>query len=446
MPRRDFTRVRDKFARDNGLPFGRILTREYVLSVLESEGHKYRNRVFCPLVTLWAWLSQCLSQDKSLNEAVSRILAHRVTSGLPPCSANSASYAEARGRFPEAVLTRMAREIGQRVHQSAPASALWKGREVFLVDGTSLSMPDSQENRAAFPRQNENRVEVGFPLVRAAGLISLATGAVVGFEFTQFVGKGTGESSLLRDIMPCLRAGNVVIGDKLYGAYSVLGALVARGIDAVVPIKTKHRRPGSVIVWQKPTSTERPEMYVGLPESITLRQFDVEIEDRDGSTKTLMLVSTILDPSITDAELADLYRQRWNCELDFRSIKCAMHLDVLRAKTPAMIRKEIDCHLLAYNLLRGVMLESAIHAEATPRFLSIKAALQMVESFTPALMSADGQPAVYSAFLGAVAAHRVGNRPGRVEPRVVKRRPKQHNLMKLPRHCYRRKLVADFVA
>src|SRR5215470_8262945 len=104
MPRRDFTRVRDRFARDSGLPFGRILTRDYVLSVLEDEGHKYRQRVFCPLVTLWAWLSQCLSQDKSMREAVTRILANRVMTGLPACSAATASYAEARARFPLPVL------------------------------------------------------------------------------------------------------------------------------------------------------------------------------------------------------------------------------------------------------------------------------------------------------------------------------------------------------
>src|SRR5436190_5952940 len=113
MARKDFRIVREKFASDNGLPFGRILTREYVLDVLESEGHEYRQGVFCPLVTLWAWLSQSLSQDKSLNEAVSRILANRVATGLPACSASSASYSNARGRFPSSVMVRLAKEIGR---------------------------------------------------------------------------------------------------------------------------------------------------------------------------------------------------------------------------------------------------------------------------------------------------------------------------------------------
>ena len=128
MPRKDFRVVRNKFANDSALPFGRILTRDYVLDVLESEGHKYRQRVFCPLTTLWAWLSQSLSQDKSLNEAVTRILAHRVSTGLPACSASSSSYADARSRFPLSVLTRLAKEIGRKVHDSAQDS--WHWREI----------------------------------------------------------------------------------------------------------------------------------------------------------------------------------------------------------------------------------------------------------------------------------------------------------------------------
>lgn len=159
MPRKDFTVVRDKFARDNGLPFGRLLTREYVLDVLETEGHAYRSRVFCPLVTLWGWLSQCLSQDKSLNEAVSRILAHRVSIGLPACAATSSSYSEARIRFPENAMARMAKEIGRMVHDKADGSWNWHGREVFLVDGTGLSMADTP--RTNWPIRKSARSKPG---------------------------------------------------------------------------------------------------------------------------------------------------------------------------------------------------------------------------------------------------------------------------------------------
>lgn len=164
MPRKDFRIVRDKFANDKALPFGRILTRDYVLSILESEEHQYRQRVFCPLTTLWAWLSQCLSQDKSLNEAVSRILAHRVSIGLPACSASSASYSDARSRFPAPVMTRMAKEIGRAVHASADNAWHWRGREVFLADGTTLTMADTPENQLAFPQVKTRPAGLSFPI------------------------------------------------------------------------------------------------------------------------------------------------------------------------------------------------------------------------------------------------------------------------------------------
>ena len=174
--------------------------------------------------------------------------------------------------------------------------------------------------------------------------------------------------------------------------------------------------------------------------TITLRQVTIDIEGRDGASKSLSLVTTITDPAVTDAEIAELYRQRWNCEVDFRTIKCTMQMDVLRAKAPEMTQKEIFCHLLAYNLLRGVMAESASKSDVAPRRLSVKGDLQMVESFTPAMMHSDGHEATYNAFLGALSAHRVGNRPGRVEPRVKKRRPKQHLHMRQPRNKYFRRL------
>ena len=138
--------------------FGRILKREHVLSVLEAEGHAYRNRVFCPLVTLWAWLSQCLSQDKSLNEAVSRVLVHRVSNSLPACAATSSAYSEARIRFPLAVMERLAKKIGRNVHNSAEDAWHWRGREVFLADGTGLSMPDTAENQLAFLQITSQRL------------------------------------------------------------------------------------------------------------------------------------------------------------------------------------------------------------------------------------------------------------------------------------------------
>jgi hypothetical protein len=435
MPRKDFGTVRDKFARDNGLPFGRLLTREYVLSVLESEGHSYRSRVFCPLVTLWAWLSQCLSQDKSLNEAVSRILAHRVSIGLPACSAYSASYSEARIRFPEQVMQRMAREIGDCVHRSADGSWNWYGREVFLVDGTTFSMPDTEENQLEYPKSNPSNA-VGFPIMRAVALVSLATGAVLDIEFNKYSGKGSGEISLFRKVSQSLPVGSIVVADRYYPTYSTMAGLKARGID-VVSISHAHREvdftaglalgpKDHIVVWTKGqvrnrVSAEATAAYAALSDTVAVREFAIEIDGRNGKEEVI-IVTTMADPLIPQRELSDLYWQRWNCELDIRSIKHSLNMDVLRAKTPSMARKEIWAHLLAYNLLRGTMVESAKRSAVMPRQLSVKGTMQAVESFTPAMMAVSSE-SVYDAFLATVSAHRVGNRPGRKEPRLKKRRP-----------------------
>ena len=355
MARKDFRIVRDKFANDNGLPFGKLLTREYVLSVLEDEGHVYRQRTFCPLVTLWAWLSQCLSQDKSLNEAVSRILAHRVLVGLPACSASSASYSDARGRFPSSATIRMAKEIGRNVHGSAVDAWHWHGREVFLADGTGLSMPDTAENQAVFPQIRSIKKGLGFPVMRAVALISLATGAVVDFSFAAHEGKGTGEGTLLRGMLDTMNAGDILVADRYHPSYVTIAALRRRGVD-MVSVSHQARNVDfsegiqlgendHIVEWKKPGYDKRQtrEEYDALPETIMVREFVIEIEGRSGGSENAIVVSTMTDPSIPQKELSDLYWRRWNCELDLRSIKQSMHLDVLRCKTPEMVEKQPFC-------------------------------------------------------------------------------------------------------
>ena len=453
MARKDFTAVRDKFANDDGLPFGRLLTREYVLSVLESEGHQYRQRVFCPLVTLWAWLSQSLSQDKSLNEAVSRIVAHRVSSGLPQCSASSASYSEARGRFPLPAMIRMAKEVGRNVHASACEDWNWNGRQVYLVDGTGLSMPDTPENQAAFPQAKSVKAGLGFPFMRAVALISLSTGAVVDFECGSNEGKGTGELSLLRRMLDTMKPGDILVADRYYPSFFMVKELQKRGIDLVS--MSFHNRTvdfeqgiqlgekDHIAEWEK---TKRPKWfsldeYINMPRTVSVREFAIEIEGRDGEPEEAIIVSTMTDPTIAQEEIAELYWKRWNCELDLRSLKQSMHMDVLRCKTPEMVIKEVYCHLLAYNLLRGTMMESARRTGVTPRQLSVKGAMQAVESFTPAMMVVGNGETIYDAFLKTISTHRVANRPGRQEPRFKKRRPSWDTYMTIPRHQSRRKLA-----
>ncbi len=378
--RQRFERIRETFARDAGLPFGRLLRREYVLGVLADLGHSYRTRAFCPLVVLWGWLSQCLSQDKSLNEVVTRILANRVASGLPPCSANSASYSNARNRFPLEAMTRMAKEIGCTVHAAADDSWHWRGRPIFMADGTGFSMADTAENQLAYPQSKSQRPGVGFPMMRAVALISLGTGAVVDLAFAKEQGKGTGESNLLRSMMDTFNRGDLLLADRYYPTFVTTAMLLERGVDLVSV--SHHARiidfseghvlgpKDHIVEWKRPkmnSARMTRERYNDLPDTIQVREFEITIESRTGRKgEKAIVVTTLTDPTIPQKELSDLYWKRWNIETDIRSIKHSLHMDVLRCKTPDMVRKEIWCHMLAWNLLRGVMVETAKRHDAAP--------------------------------------------------------------------------------
>jgi len=455
VARKCFQAVRDTFANDDGLPFGRILTRDYVLGVLADEGHVYRQRVFCPLVTLWAWLSQSLSQDKSLNEAVTRILANRVATGLPACSASSASYSNARSRFPLPVMKRLAMEIGRSVHDSADDAWHWRGRDVYLADGTGLSMPDTEENQLAFPQAKTQKPGIGFPIMRAVAMISLPTGAVVDFAYAPHAGKGTGEGKLLRGMIGNMKRGDIIVADRLYPSYVTVATLQQHGVDMVSISHTGRNvdftqgiqlgERDHIVEWHKQRYQKRIDRvaFDRLPKSVRVREFAIEIEGREGGKETVIVVSTMTDPTIPQKELSDLYWSRWNCEIDLRSIKQSMHMDILRCKTPDMVVKEIYCHLLAYNLLRGTMTASAKRTGLMPRQISVKGTMQAVEAFTPAMMATNSGELLYDAMLTTVSSHRVGNRPGRMEPRFKKRRPSWNEYMTIPRSQSRRRLAAD---
>jgi hypothetical protein len=317
-------------------------------------------------------------------------------------------------------------------------------------------MPDTAENQLAFPQLKTVTQGVGFPIMRAVALISLATGAVIDFACAKHEGKGTGEGSLLRGMLDTLKFGDVLVADRYYPSYFTVAACLNRGIDMVSVSHSQRMvnfddgdRLGEldhIVEWTKPE--QRPtwmslEEYKTIPDTLRVREFVIDIESRDGGRESVVIVSTMTDETIPQRELADLYVSRWNCELDLRSIKQSMHLDVVRAKTPEMVIKDIHAHLLASNLLRGVMTASAKLAGVMPRQLSVKGTMQSVESFTPAMMMTESSEVLYNAFLTTVSAHRVANRPGRQEPRLKKRRPAWREYMTEPRSKSHRKLAKD---
>jgi Transposase DDE domain len=428
--------VRARFARNTGLPFANVLTEANILDALNNHGIKYRDRVFNPVTTIWGFLSQVLSDDHSCRDAVARVIAHQAASGARVCSPNTASYCNARSRLRTDLLRTLAMRTAQELQAGTLQEWKWNGRNVFIADGSHVSMPDTSQNQASYPQPEVQRPGIGFPLARLTVLLSLATGACHDLAMAPYAGKGTGEKTLLRQMYDTLKPGDVVLADALFDDYFIACELRQRGIELVaraqyqrVGTQTVQSRPdGDVIAWQRPNKPHgmAGKQYRTYPKTLLMRQVSVDARDKDNRVEQFKVITTILDASIDGGQIGDLFERRWDGEVDIRSIKSTMKMDVLRCKTPEMVRKEIWAHLLAYNLLRTVMAVAAAENDIEPRQVSFKGAKQAVTAFAPKIEAARSKEraALIDAMLRTIAYHRVGNRPGRWEPRARKRRPK----------------------
>ena len=437
------------------LPYRDLLDGELVKSALVEENLEFRVRTYTPLVTLWTFLTQVLDPDHSCRKAVSSLTAFLVSQGQSAISPDTSNYCKARKRLPLSFIVRLVRKIGELLEVKASSEWLWKGRSVHMVDGSTASMPDTPANQKAYPQPVSQKPGVGFPLARFVAIISLATGAALDIAIGPCFGKRTGETSLLRTLLRRLKAGSILLGDRSFGSYFGIAELTQGELDGVFRMHQRRKidfRRGRclgitdhIVIWQKP---ERPEWmdeatYEQMPHEMQVRELRFRVEQSGYRVHEIVLVTTLLDPVVyTKEDLADLFLKRWNIELDLRSIKIVMQMDVLRCKTPDLVEKEIWVHMLAYNIIRELMVTAAAKNGAEPREISFKGTLQALTAFRDAMRTADPQrqAQLWDAMFVAIAHDRVGNRPGRVEPRAKKRRPKQYDLLNCPRNEARKRL------
>jgi hypothetical protein len=436
------------------LPFADILSATQIEQVLAACQVRFRDRIFSPLITVATFLSQVLDPDHSMRQAVARLIAYRAALRLPACSPDTRAYGKARHRLPEAVCAELTRRTGRDLFLDAPAQWCWRGRDVKVVDGSTLSMPDTPANQQAYPQPASQAPGLGFPVLRIVALFSLAVGTVLDVALGPWKGKHTGEPSLFRTLHHHLDDGDVLLADRYFCGYFQLALVRERGADVVLRLHhlrhTDFRRgrrlgPGDhIVTWHKPR--QRPDWldeatFARLPDTLTMRELRIRVPPKTSRSRTVLVATTLLDPrAYPKASIADLYRQRWHAELDLRSLKTFLQLDVLRCQTPALVRKEIWAHVLAYNLIRKVMAQAAWEQQLSPRQISFKGTLQTLNAFSDRLRTCapqDLEP-LCRCLLDAVAQHRVGNRPGRLEPRAKKRRPKPYRLLNRPRAQARR--------
>jgi hypothetical protein len=439
------------------LPFADLLNAAQVEEALREEQVCFRDRLFAPLVTLWVFLSQVLDPDHSCRAAVARFLAWRSAHGLPPCAADTGAYCKARGRLPEGVLARLTRATGRQLQDQAPPQWRWNGRTIKVVDGTTVSMPDTPDNQKEFPQNPTQQLGLGFPIARLVVLFSLAVGTVLDAALGRYQGKQTGETALFHTLHDRLEPGDILLADRYYGSFWEIALAQQRGADVVCRLHQRRRvdfrrgrrlgRQDHVVCWSKP---KRPAWmdeatYAALPAVLEVREVRVRVRQPGFRTQVLVVVTTLLDPAeFPRDDVALLYRIRWHVELDLRALKQTLQMDVLRCRTPAMVRKEVWAHLLAYNLLRGLMAAAARDAALVPVQLSFKGAMQAVNAFAAVLWTARAEElaGLCQRLREVVASHQVGDRPNRSEPRRRKRRPKPYPLLTEPRSQARARLAA----
>jgi hypothetical protein len=452
------------------LPFANVLTAERLAEAFESEGIDFANAdddpdvTYTPAVTLWAFLSQMLftGEQRSCVAAVARVAAVEALRGRVVSDTNTGAYCRARCRIPETVPQRLALVLARDCETQLPDEWRWKGRRTLLVDGSTISMPDTPANQAEYPQPSSQAEGLGFPIMRVVALISLATAMVSGFAMGPYSGKETGETALFRQLWELLQPGDVVVADRYYAGWFLIALLHELGVDVVTRLHQhreadfrRGRRLGAddhLVEWPKP---QRPDWldqktYDRLPDTLSMREMKFAVRERGFRTQSMIVVTTLGDDQeVTREDLADLYRQRWHAELDLRSLKSTMALDVLRCQTPEMVRTELWMGLLAYNLVRHSLLQAAATATSataavSPRQLSFCAGMQFLATtwLTAATHHGTLQPLI-DLRLRHLASHPVGHRPNRIEPRAIKRRPTSHDLLTQPRAAARAKLLTD---
>ncbi|MEI7902527.1 MAG: IS4 family transposase [bacterium] len=455
--RQNFEIVLRGFLQAEDIPFATLLSAEAIQQAFVDAdalfGQEADDR-YTPELTLWGFLSQALQKGvaRSCNAAVERIRSLCLAHGLEAPSPDSGAYCRARAKIPEAVLQRLAYRVADGLEALVPKEWLWFGRHVEIVDGSTLLTPDTADNQEAWPQAATQQPGVGFPILRLAVLFSLATGAVCGFAEAPYQGKETGETALLRALFHRLQRGEILLGDACFCSYLMIALLQELGVDVLfhqhqrrITDFTKGESLGHqdhLVVWQKPECPEWLERatYDRLPKELPVRELQVRVSIPGFRVQEVTLVSTLTDAkAYPKTELVDLYRERWHGELDLRASKVTLGLEELRGQCPAMVRKELWASWLAYNLIRQSMAAAAVKHECLPRTLSFAGAVQTISgAMSQATMA---EPSALSRLIAqkleSIAHHRVGNRPNRVEPRAIKRRPKSHKLLTKPRAAAR---------
>lgn len=456
-----FQKVVDVFLAGDGLPFAKILSAERIERIFRKhDGLFGLHGVYTTAIMVWSFLSQVLRDGKeaSCQAAVARVVSYREQQGLVSPTEDTGDYCRARAKLSEAALRDLSCEVAEELEQAAEPSWLWKGKHhAKLIDGFTLTMPDTPKNQAKYPHPRTQQPGVGLPIARVVAIVSLATACVTDLAIGPYKGKETGESALLRSMLGSLAAGDVAVMDRCYCSFMMIALLLAQGTHTCArkhPLRHSDFRRGRrlgkydhLIVWTRPPRPKwmDEETYAQVPETLALREIRYRVVEPGRRTKLIDVVTTLTDADeYSQKDIAQLYGFRWNSELDIRGIKSNLNLGHVRCKSPEMVHRELWTTILGYNLIRTTAAGAALLHDKQPRRISFTSTCQYVLAswmqLSCRMMGQAELVAYLSVMLEQIARCEVANRPGRLEPRVLKRRRHGYKLMQKPRNELRREL------
>lgn len=416
----------------------------------EQAGKMSRRRLFSKENTFWAFFSQIVDADGGCKEVIRKLQAYASLRGVKIPSSSTASYCTARKKLDEEMFSDILEHTSEQL-EKMPETGLLNGRRVIVVDGTGVSMPDTTENQKAWPQSSMLKAGCSFPVAHICACFSLQTGGLLSYEIGN---KKSSELTMFREQWRIFKDGDIFLGDKGFCSFFDIAELQKRKVDSLLTLARRapfssrscHKKLGDndlLISWERPRYTKKfaysRKQWEALPGELFLRQIRVNVGYPGFRKKSFYIITTLLDAVQYPAEaLADLYLKRWDVELSFRDLKTTMGMDVLRCQSPEMIRKEILMHFIVYNCVRRLMYEAAEEANIDSRLVSFKGSLQALRNWGPhmhqATLSRAEQFRLISDLYDAITDVPLYQRPGRSEPRCVKRRPKNYQRMTAPRH------------
>jgi hypothetical protein len=431
----------------------RHLSPESILAASRAAGHPWRKCTLNPAAIVHWFVTQVLHGNTSLEHVA--LLGGGLFTG--------SAYCLARAVLPPAVFQNVLHDVVEALIPDTQAEGLWRGHRTFLTDGSAFSMPDTPELQRRFGRPGARTPGCGFPVAKILALFHAGTGVLLKVMVTPLRAH---EMASVRGIHPALEPGDVLVGDRGCCSFAHLAILARGGVEAVFRMHQRqtvdftpdrpHARPGErraatgsprsrwlrglgvldqVVEWFKPG--DRPgwmtaEDYATLPETLTVRELRYGVGRPGFRTRTVTLATTLLDPGLYPSDaLAELYGARWRVELNLRHLKTTMKMDVLKCRTVDGVLKELTVYAIVYNLVRVVMAEAARRQGVGVERISFVGASRWLTQAEPG----DELPKLVVS----------PDRPGRVEPRVRKRRPKPYPFMTKPRSVLRNGLLAKEV-